>query len=118
MLAEERSNKRPRREGIDIVSSTDICQIQFSPQLLSQSKKYRLFEVPKSFYQELQAGSSRIVGDDKTDAVICSISKTYSIKKVETSNSVYLTKSSASSTYVLESLHHEYYEVINIINSI
>jgi sister chromatid cohesion protein DCC1 len=111
MSEEERSSKRARREGVHIASSTETCEIQFSSELAAHSKKYRLFEVPKSFYEELKAGSSRIVGDDNSDAVICSISKTYSIKKVETSNSVYLAKSSDSKIYNLESLHHEYYEV-------
>lgn len=109
--SDERSSKKARVDASIISSFVGTCQIQIASAICQNSKKYRVFEVPKSFSKEVLLGSSRIVGDETGHAAICSVSKTYNIKKVETSNSVYLVKPSESDVFRLESLHHEYYEV-------
>jgi hypothetical protein len=74
-------------------------------------KKYRFFEVSQSLLLEMNQGC-RIVGDNTSEAVLCTSSKTYSIKKVETSNSIYLVPPSLQSQiYWLTQPYREYYEV-------
>lgn len=85
-------------------------EIRFEAQ--SVGKKYRFFEVSQSLLSEINEAGCRIVGDNSSDAVLCTSSKTYSIKKVETSNSIYLVPpSSQPHVYWLTPPHREYYEV-------
>jgi hypothetical protein len=87
----------------------DSVEIRFESK--SSEKKYRFFEVSQSLLLEMGQGC-RIVGDDSSEAVLCTSSATYSIKKVETSNSIYLVPpSSQPHIYWLTPPHREYYEV-------
>jgi hypothetical protein len=72
---------------------------------------YKLFEVPKTF-AITPNDQLRLIGSDTNHAVLCTDSKTYAIKKVETSNSVFLVSPSEDKRFKIESLHHDYYEVI------
>jgi hypothetical protein len=78
--------------------------------------KYRIFEVSQSFLNEMTTHGCRLVGDERSDAVLCTSSKTYAIKKVETSNSIYLVPPSSqmriySTTTIGTAPYREYYEV-------
>lgn len=64
----------------------NVSAIKFSSAF--QQRKLRLIEVPTEVLTNVQAGESlSIIGEDTTEVVLCSKDKTYSIKKVETSNS-------------------------------
>jgi hypothetical protein len=77
------------------------------------NRDLRLFECPKEVIEDFkQNGVMRIVGEQQGDAVLCSSSRTYAIKKVETSNSVYLVPPSQSENFVIESKHFFFYEVL------
>jgi hypothetical protein len=77
------------------------------------NRDLRLFECPKEVIEDFkQNGVMRIVGEQQGDAVLCSSSRTYVIKKVETSNSVYLVPPSQSENFVIESKHFFFYEVL------
>ena len=63
-----------------------VSAIKFSP--VYQQRKLRLIEVPAEVLVNVQAGESlSIIGEGTTEVVLCSKDRTYSIKKVETSNS-------------------------------
>ena len=71
---------------------------------------YKLFEVPKDF--SLPVGQQlRLIGDDSNHAVLCTDAKTFAIKKVETSNSVFLVAPSEDQKFTVQSMHQTYYEV-------
>ena len=86
------------------------CSSVFFPFTGGMQSSYKLFEVPKNFSispnEEL-----RFIGDDTNHAVFCTDSKTYAIKKVETSNSVFLVAPSEDQHFTIKSLHQDYYEV-------
>ncbi len=59
-------------------------------------------------------GDLRIIGDESSDAVFCTMNKTYSIKKVETSNAVCLVPpidKSDDPVFFIEVIKQDYYEV-------
>jgi hypothetical protein len=87
----------------------DCSEIFFPPSGVMKSS-YKLFEVPKDF--TIAANEKiRLIGDDTNHAVLCTDDKTYAIKKVETSNSVFLVAPSDDKRFTIESLHQDYYEV-------
>ena len=97
----EKSNKRSR----------DDCSQIYFPLNGKMSSSLRLFEVPSNF-DISSANELRIIGDDTNHAVLCTDSNTFTIKKVETSNSVFLVAPSDDKRFSIESLHHDYYEVM------
>jgi hypothetical protein len=109
----ESSPKRSRHnEQYQITQVQGVSELTFSNTLVEQSKSLIIFEIPKKMVEELSTGRCRIVGDEVNDAVLCTFNRTYLIKKVETSNSVYLVPpSDRTNRFELSSLHHEYYEV-------
>ena len=84
----------------------------FYPQSFG-ARDLRLMEVPADLLSTIMSGQNlKIVGDtSKTDAVLCSDDRTYSIRKVETSNQIYLVPPSSSSDFPLECGINEYYEI-------
>jgi hypothetical protein len=59
-------------------------------------------------------GDLRIIGDENSDAVFCTLNKTYSIKKVETSNAVCLVPpipQGDGPVFFIEAIKQYYYEV-------
>lgn len=89
-------------------------QIQFATNFAG--KDYRLMEVTEDILEEVlnedaQGRSLKLIGDRKGDAVLCSNNKTFSVKKVETSNSVFLVPPSDSNTFKIESRISFYYEL-------
>lgn len=102
-------------ENYLLTNLNDTIEIKFSQNV---NKNYKLFEVPKAFLQSMKHGSY-IIGDETSDAVLCTSTNTYLIKKVETSNSIYLVpNSSQSNQSFVTSCHHEYYEVSQQIVSL
>ena len=84
---------------------------------LINSKRYKLFEVSKSLLNEMKR-DCYLIGEENNEVVLCSHSRTYSIKKVETSNSIYLVPPSHQfNQFSVTSCHHEYYEVTFIYYS-
>mmetsp|Transcript_26260 Transcript_26260/g.38928 ORF Transcript_26260/g.38928 Transcript_26260/m.38928 type:complete len:403 (+) Transcript_26260:57-1265(+) len=111
----EPPSKRGKVEDAECVNITDtkaVCEIKFSNGYRERGKDFKLFEVPKEFAEEFNGSSCRVVGDDTNDAVLCSSRKTYAIKQVETSNSVFLVPPSATNSFEVHSLHGLYYEVV------
>jgi hypothetical protein len=99
-VAEKRAELRP----------DDCSEVFFPHPGFGMKSSYKLFEVPKSF--SIESGEKlRLIGDDTNHAVLCTESKTYAIKKVETSNSVFLVAPSDDKKFTIESLHQTYYEV-------
>lgn len=91
------------------VRPEDCSEIYFPASGLTKTS-YKLFEVPKSF--TITTGEQlRLIGNDTNHAVLCTDTKTYAIKKVETSNSVFLVAPSDSKKFTVETLHQDYYEV-------
>lgn len=83
--------------------------IKFEKQFID--KKYRFFEVSQQLLADMASGC-RLVGDETVDVVLCTSSKTYSIKRVETSNSMYLVPPSSNpEAFSVAKSYHEYYEV-------
>lgn len=76
---------------------------------------YHLFELPQDIEQDILNGvSCHIKGSSgtNTDAVLCTMSKTYAIKRVETSNHVFVVpSSSAGSSLISSSMIGQFYEV-------
>jgi hypothetical protein len=70
-------------------------------------------EIPNDLLDTIMNGGElKIVGDSsKTDAVLCSAGCTYSIRKVETSNQIYLVPPSSTGVFPLEAGINEYYEI-------
>jgi len=77
------------------------------------TRDLRLMEIPNDLLETIMKGGEvKIVGDtSKTDAVLCSSECTYSIRKVETSNQIYLVPPSATGAFQLEAGINEYYEI-------
>lgn len=91
------------------------CSSVFFPLSDGLKSSYKLFEVPKSFTQA-PLEQIRIIGDENdssSNAVLCTGDKTFAVKKVETSNSVFLVAPGGQegNRFDIESLHHDYYEV-------
>ena len=84
------------------------------------TRDLRLVEIPAEFVDTVATGEHlKIVGDDnKNDSVLCSNNKTYSIRKVETSNQIYLVKPSSTCDFGIEGGIKEYYEIKPIIGKI
>ena len=82
----------------------------------------RLIEISEELLKQLDSRDSlKIIGpveasssQGATDAVLTSKNKTFSIKKVETSNAVYLVDPSKSETYRIQSASQDYYELKSI----
>lgn len=77
------------------------------------TRDLRLMEIPNDLLDTIMNGGElKIVGDSsKTDAVLCSAGCTYSIRKVETSNQIYLVPPSSTGVFPLEAGINEYYEI-------
>jgi sister chromatid cohesion protein DCC1 len=74
----------------------------------------RLFEIPASVADDYEAGISfKLIGpkDASTDVVFCSENKTFTVKKVETSNSIFIVQPSASTNYTVSAHCKHYYEI-------
>ena len=91
--------------------SVGKCRIMF-PDAFG-SRDLRLIEVPDDLLAAItKGGDLKIVGDEsKADAVLCSATSTYSLRKVETSNQIYLVAPSSSKDFLLECSIRDYYEV-------
>jgi Sister chromatid cohesion protein Dcc1 len=87
-------------------------RISFSPEF--RGRDFRLFELPEELVSQIESGEVvKIVGstEPKSDAVICSKKKTYSLKKAETSNSVFVVPSSSSGEFTVTGTCQHYYEL-------
>ena len=73
----------------------------------------RLFELHEEAGKSLKEGDSlTLIGEGKEDAVLCSARTTYSIKKVEMSNQMYLVSAAANSTgFQITGSANHFYEV-------
>ena len=78
----------------------------------------RLIEISEDMAKCIERGEAlSIIGSNdtskggSTDAVLCSQNKTFTIKKVETSNSVLIVPPSNENTYQIHSLSQYYYEL-------
>lgn len=96
------------------VAGPENCSQIFFPTSGGLKSSYKLFEVPKNF-NIAPNEQLRLIGDETNHAVLCTDSKTYAIKKVETSNSVFLVAPSDNKRFNIESLHQDYYEVISFL---
>ena len=87
------------------------CTVYFPSQY--DGRDLRLIEVPNEIVDVIGKGESlKIVGDgSKSDAVLCTMNRTYTIKKVETSNQIFLVSGSETSRYPIECGINDYYEV-------
>lgn len=77
------------------------------------TKKLKLIEVSADIVKAIESGSVlRLVGDSTAeDAVLCTGDRTYSIKRVETSNSVCIAPPVFDGRYIIEALKNEFFEV-------
>ena len=109
-------NKR-RKKDIDISlnicdGSSTPCQLTFDTNFATRD--FRLLEINKDMLAYIeQAGEFRLVGDISGDVVLCTDTTTYSLKKVETSNSMCIVppRRSPDEAHSITSIKKEYYEV-------
>ena len=102
------SGKRPRTNLFD-TSSLDT--IQFSESF--GGKDIRLFEIPDGILNKIKEGHELCIKGESTEGVvICTSDTTYSIKKVETSNYVFLVPASDRVRFTIDSKCNDYYEVL------
>ena len=86
------------------------CTLFFAPSF--GKRDLRLFEVPEEVLQRVLEGQElQLIGELNKDAVLCTSNKTYAMKKVETSNQMYLLESSETSVFPLTSRTSDYYEI-------
>jgi Sister chromatid cohesion protein Dcc1 len=122
------SPKRRRSDVAEIVGSNIVglqnvigkTSIIFDVNFLKRD--IRLVEVTEDILQSIRNKEVlKIIGPVKSsgkgvasDAVLTSNDKTFSIKKVETSNAVYILNPSSSDVYTIQSASQDYYELKSI----
>lgn len=89
----------------------DDLSLRFSSSF--PARKLLLVELPPEVLECVVNGEDlQIKGSDQgPDAVLCTSNKTFSIKKVETSNSVFLVPPSSTTAFEVETMNSHYYEV-------
>jgi hypothetical protein len=81
--------KRQRNSSIPLLDGCEGTTVVFDPDF--GTRDFRLFEIPADLEEAVvkEGAELRVLGSkDSLDAVICTGDRTYSIKKVETSNTV------------------------------
>eukprot|EP01041_Mallomonas_annulata_P001712 gene1712-3314_t len=102
--------KNLKRNRENLSDGKGTCKIIFSETF--GDKDIKLFEVPDEVLTTICNGESvDIIGEGVEGAVLCTGSATYSIKKVETSNYVFLVPASDSSNFTMDSHCNDYYEL-------
>ena len=101
------NKKRPR----EILVDQSVSTIKFGDKF--DSKDMRLFEVSDDILSIVLKGKGlRILGENNDRAVLCTTETTFSIKKVETSNLMFLIPSSdVKSEFTIDTNCKHYYEV-------
>ena len=110
-------NKRARVEAMEsLTNGQGTKTLTFSTSF--GGNDVRLIEISEDMAKSIERGETlSIIGSNETskggttDAVLCSQNKTYTIKKVETSNSVLIVPPSDENTYQIHSLSQYYYEL-------
>lgn len=114
-MQENKRHKKDMSHNICDGSSTR-CQLAFDANFAT--KDFRLLEISKDMLTYIeQEGEIRLVGDIAGDVVLCTDMTTYSLKKVETSNSMCIVppRRSPDEPHSIASIKKEYYEVRYII---
>ena len=127
-MSDSASPKRRRCDVTDIVGSNVVglqnvigkTSILYDVNFLKRD--IRLIEVTEDILKSIRENEVlKIIGPVKSsgkavasDAVLTSNDKTFSIKKVETSNAVYIVNPSSSDVYTIQSASQDYYELKNI----
>lgn len=127
-MSDSTSSKRRRSDTTDNVGSKVVglqnvigkTSITFDVNFLKRD--IRLIEVTEDILKSiLDREVLKIIGPVKSsgkgvasDAVLTSNDKTFSIKKVETSNAVYILNPSSSDVYTIQSASQDYYELKSI----
>jgi hypothetical protein len=77
-----------------------------------QPERYKIIEAPEDILRAVNSGSALTLKGTEgvSDAVLCTENKTYSLKKVETSNTVFLVPPS-SDRFQVVSKSAQFYEV-------
>ena len=103
--------KQKSNNSQSLISCRENCFIKFSDAYGNGNLK--LFEVPEEILSCILLGDElNIIGESGNEAAICTSDKTYAIKKVETSNNVFLIPSSENGEYFsIVSKSNNYYEV-------
>jgi hypothetical protein len=82
---------------------------------------YQLFELPKELVEVVTKGGDLHIKGSKPgvcDAILCTSDQTFSIKKVETSNDVFIVPPSAQNNFSIEGKAiHQFYEVSQFAHS-
>ena len=78
-----------------------LCKVVF-PEAYGK-RDLRLFEAPEEVLACVQAGDNlRLIGEVNGDTVLCTRSRTFGLKKVETSNHIFFVGPSDSNDFSLE----------------
>ena len=107
-------SKRARGEvQLYAKAQEELCRVVFSASYgAAGTRDLRLFEAPEEALQWIQDGHNlQLIGEANGDTVLCTGSKTYAIKKVETSNHIFFVGPSSSTEFALTSRTMDYYEV-------
>ena len=84
------------------------CTLVFAPGF--DTRDLRLFEVPQEVLEKVLEGQElSLIGEG--DSVLCTGDKTFSMKKVETSNQLFFLQASEGTEFALTSRTSDYYEV-------
>lgn len=109
-------SKRPHPGDSEIAQQLYVrakeseCKLMFTSSF--GQRDLRLFEVPEEIAQKVIEGQDlKMIGDSNGDTVLCTKNKTYTMKKVETSNHLFLTGPSATNSFTLTSRVSDYYEI-------
>jgi len=88
-----------------------LCTLVFPAEFATRD--LRLLEVPEELAARVMQGESlKLVGEvDGSDTVLCTGNKTYSMKKVETSNTIFVIGGSETTEFELTSRCSDYYEI-------
>lgn len=109
-------NIQPKKAKYDVLQQLWQCShsnLKFSDDF--KSTDFRLIEVDDELMNKIKSGERiQLVGDPKADAVLCTSSSTFSVKKVETSNSIYLVQQSNSINFEISAKCEDYYELTRI----
>jgi len=108
-------SKRPKM-STPLVNCT-AATITFSQTF--QNERYKIVEAPEDILRVVNSGGDLTLKGTEgvSDAVLCTSSKTYTLKKVETSNSVFLVPPSASD-FEIVSKSSQFYEAITFVHII
>jgi hypothetical protein len=106
------NDEKTTKQLHDNVNKEVVIKFRPSYSNQDQSRDLRLIETSMDMIKKVKAGETlKIIGSKGEDTVLCTSEQTFSIKKVETSNSVFLIPASSNNEYNIIANCGTYYEL-------